>query len=66
MEPDVLKRARPDPFGLSGNGDTDDDVYPCSLCSCLINDEVGLGGEGPDGKPVCDICANPDTWKGED
>ena len=35
----------------------DDDPVPCSICSCLIGDEVGYGDTW-DGQWVCENCVN--------
>jgi hypothetical protein len=34
----------------------EDEYVPCSICSCLIGDEVGYGDTW-DGRWVCDQCA---------
>jgi hypothetical protein len=37
-------------------GGDDEEYEPCSICSCLIGDEVGYGDMW-DGRPVCENCA---------
>jgi len=35
----------------------DDDLEPCSICSCIIGSEVGYGDTW-DGEWVCENCVN--------
>jgi hypothetical protein len=52
-----------DDFDFGGEEEPDDDCLPCTLCGCLIGDEVAYGdnyGEGP----ICANCIRP--WPDDD
>jgi hypothetical protein len=44
------------PFDEEDEDDEDDEYVPCSICSCLIGDEVAYGDTW-DGRWVCAGCA---------
>ena len=50
---------------LEGEEDPDDEYVECSICSCLIGDEVAYGDTW-DGRWVCAGCAGLEEQDDED